>query len=150
RRVGSRRYCNNHKWRAKVKTKVIKALAGAALMGAAALGTSAALAQNCSVWLVENSRFMKVPFGMFHPDRSFVQGSTDPRNNVNTVDLPVNVGVIKCGKELILYDAGWNQVEYHKATGTEHWSPLSKQIEQLGFKAADVSKIIIGHGHWDH
>ncbi len=26
----------------------------------------------CSAWLVENSRFMNVPFGMFHPDRSFV------------------------------------------------------------------------------
>ena len=61
---------------------------------------------------------MNVPFGMFHPDRSFVQGSTDARNNVNTVDLPVNVGVIKCGKEVILYDNGWNQTDYHKATGT--------------------------------
>jgi glyoxylase-like metal-dependent hydrolase (beta-lactamase superfamily II) len=104
----------------------------------------------CSVWLVENSRFMGVPFGMFHPDRSFVQGSDKARNNVNTVDLPVNVGVIKCGNELILYDNGWNATDYHKMTGTDHWSPLSKQIEQIGFKAADVKKIIVGHGHWDH
>jgi len=110
----------------------------------------AAQAQTCSVWLVENSRFMGVPFGAFMPDRAFVPGSTSPSNNINTVDLPVNVGVIKCGKELILYDAGWNQTEYHKMTGTAHWSPLSKQIEQIGFKAADVSKIIVGHGHWDH
>jgi glyoxylase-like metal-dependent hydrolase (beta-lactamase superfamily II) len=35
-------------------------------------------------------------------------------------------------------------------TGTDHWSPLSQQIGQLGFNANDVSKIIIGHGHWDH
>jgi glyoxylase-like metal-dependent hydrolase (beta-lactamase superfamily II) len=111
---------------------------------------SAAQAQTCSVWLVENSRFMNVPFGAFMPDRAFVPGSTNPANSINTVDLPVNVGVIKCGKELVLYDAGWNQTEYHKMTGTEHWSPLSKQIEQIGFKAADVSKIIVGHGHWDH
>ena len=104
----------------------------------------------CSVWLVENSRFMGVPFGMFHPDRSYIKDSTNPRNNVNTVDLPVNVGVIKCGNELILYDNGWNATDYHKMTGTDHWSPLSKQIEQLGFKAAEVKKVIVGHGHWDH
>jgi hypothetical protein len=35
-------------------------------------------------------------------------------------------------------------------TGTGHWSPLSKQIAQIGIDAKDVSKIIIGHGHWDH
>src|SRR5882762_10473515 len=133
-----------------MRQQVFKALTGAALVVAAAFGTSAAYAQNCSVWLVENSRFMGVPFGAFQPDRSYVQGSTNPKNNINTVDLPVNVGVIKCGKELILYDNGWNQTDYHKATGTDHWSPLSKQIAQLGFKADDVSKIIIGHGHWDH
>ena len=117
----------------------------------AGLGATTAQAQTvCSAWLVENSRFMGVPFGMFHPDRSFVQGSTNPRNNVNTVDLPVNVGVIKCGKDIILYDNGWNATDYHKMTGTGHWSPLSKQIAQIGIDAKDVSKIIIGHGHWDH
>jgi len=122
-----------------------------AALGLAAVGfAGTAQAQSCSVWLVENSRFMNVPFGAFQPDRAFVPGSTSPHNNINTVDLPVNVGVIKCGKELILYDNGWNQTEYHKMTGTDHWSPLSKQIEQIGFKAGDVSKIIVGHGHWDH
>ena len=45
--------------------------------------------------LVESSRFMKVPFGAFMPDRVFVPGSTNPNNSINTVDLPVNVGVIK-------------------------------------------------------
>jgi glyoxylase-like metal-dependent hydrolase (beta-lactamase superfamily II) len=104
----------------------------------------------CSVWLVENSRFMHVPFGAFMPDRAFVPGSTNKNNNINLVDLPVNVGVIKCGNELILADSGWNQTDYHKMTGTEHWSPLSKQIAQLGFDAKDVKKIVLGHGHWDH
>ena len=80
-----------------MKQQKIKALAIATLAVAGALGAGAAQAQNCSVWLVENSRFMKVPFGAFHPDRSYVQGSTDPRSNINTVDLPVNVGVIMCG-----------------------------------------------------
>ena len=89
-----------------MRQQVIKALAGAALVTLGALGTGVAQAQNCSAWLVENSRFMGVPFGMFHPDRSYIQGSKEARNNVNTVDLPVNVGVIKCGQELILYEIG--------------------------------------------
>jgi glyoxylase-like metal-dependent hydrolase (beta-lactamase superfamily II) len=133
-----------------MKNSMKHALVAAGLAAAATLAAPVAQAQVCSVWLVENSRFMNVPFGMFHPDRSFVQGSDNPRNNVNKVDLPVNVGVIKCGNELILYDNGWNQTEYHKMTGTGHWSPLSKQIAQLGFDAKDVKKVIVGHGHWDH
>ena len=35
-------------------------------------------------------------------------------------------------------------------TGTEHWAPLPDQLKLLGFNAADVTKIVIGHGHWDH
>ncbi len=128
------------------RTLTALGLAAVATLGAAPVQA----ADVCSVWLVENSRFMNVPFGMFHPDRSYIKDSDKPRNNVNTVDLPVNVGVIKCGNDLILYDNGWNATDYHKMTGTDHWSPLSKQIEQLGFKADQVSKVIIGHGHWDH
>ncbi len=130
--------------------KLAAVMGGLSLVTASALTATTASAQVCSVWLVENSRFMNVPFGMFHPDRSFVQGSTSPRNNVNTVDLPVNVGVIKCGREVILYDNGWNATDYHKMTGSAHWSPLSQQIGQLGIAAGDVTKIVVGHGHWDH
>jgi glyoxylase-like metal-dependent hydrolase (beta-lactamase superfamily II) len=103
-----------------------------------------------SVWLVESSRFMKVPFGAFMPDRAFVPDSMSPMNNINTVDLPVNVGVIKGGKDVILYDSGWKQQDYHKMTGTEHWAPLPDQLKLLGINAGDVTKIVIGHGHWDH
>src|SRR5262245_33550136 len=73
-----------------------------------------------SVWLVESSRFMNVPFGAFMPDRAFIPGSTDKMNNINTVDLPVNVGVIKGNNEVILYDSGWKQQDYFKMTGTQH------------------------------
>ena len=70
------------------------ALAAAVVAGLAA---TRAVAQEtvCSVWLIESSRFMKVPFGSFMPDRAYVPGSTDPKHNINTIDLPVNVGVIK-------------------------------------------------------
>jgi glyoxylase-like metal-dependent hydrolase (beta-lactamase superfamily II) len=120
------------------------------MVGAAAFPAAPVLAQNCSVWLVESSRFMNVPYGAFMPDRVFVPGSTDPMNNVASVDLPVNIGVIKCGRDLILYDTGWKQQDYHKMTGTQHWAPLPDQLKTLGFSAADVTKIVIGHGHWDH
>src|SRR5215217_4551983 len=104
--------------------------AGLAVLGTAG-GAAAQDASSCSVWLVESSRFMNVPFGSFMPDRAFVPGSTDPLHNVSTVDLPVNIGVIKCGAELILYDSGWKQQDYHKMTGTDHWSPLPEQLRLL-------------------
>ena len=131
----------------------MKKLVGAvaiAFAGLGALSATTAQAQNCSVWLVESSRFMNVPFGAFMPDRAYVPGSTSPSNNINTVDLPVNVGVIKCGKELILYDSGWKQQDYFKMTGTEHAAPLPDQLKMLGFDAGQVTKIVVGHGHWDH
>lgn len=129
---------------------VTRALTALGVAGAAALAAAPALAQNCSVWLVESSRFMNVPYGAFMPDRVFVPGSKDPMNNVASVDLPVNVGVIKCGRDLILYDTGWKQQDYLKMTGSAHWAPLPDQLKVLGFSANDVTKIVIGHGHWDH
>jgi glyoxylase-like metal-dependent hydrolase (beta-lactamase superfamily II) len=130
--------------------KLMRWIAASGLVACSALAAVPAQAQNCSVWLVESSRFMGVPYGAFMPDRTFVPGSTDPNNNVNLVDLPVNVGVIKCGKELILYDTGWKQQDYHKMTGTEHWAALPDQLKVLGFNANQVTKIVIGHAHWDH
>lgn len=127
---------------------------GLVALGIAALAATTpavAQAQNvCSVWLVESSRFMKVPFGSFMPDRAFVPGSTKPLENIATVDLPVNVGVIKCGNELIMYDSGWKQQDYLKMTGSDHWVPIGDQLKALGFDAGQVTKVIIGHGHWDH
>ena len=114
--------------------KLMRWIAASGLLACSALAAVPAQAQNCSVWLVESSRFMGVPFGAFMPDRAFVPGSTDPNNNINPVDLPVNVGVIKCGKELILYDSGWKQQDYHKMTGTEHWAPLPDQLKVLGLQ----------------
>ncbi|HZP85558.1 MAG TPA: MBL fold metallo-hydrolase [Burkholderiales bacterium] len=133
-----------------LKTRILKALSAVGILAATGLSAGVAQAQNCSVWLVESSRFMNVPFGAFMPDRAFVPGSTNKTNNINTVDLPVNVGVIKCGKELILYDSGWKQQEYLKMTGSDHWAPLPEQLKLLGFAPTDVTKIVIGHGHWDH
>jgi glyoxylase-like metal-dependent hydrolase (beta-lactamase superfamily II) len=129
--------------------KVFGALATVGLIAAVNVGDALAQAQ-CSVWLVESSRFMKVPFGAFMPDRVFVPGSTKPTNNIPTVDLPVNIGVIKCGEELILYDTGWKQQDYLKMTGSAHWVALPEQLELLGFSADQVTKIVVGHGHWDH
>src|SRR5262245_54341280 len=113
--------------------RALRILPFAWTVGMAALaclfGTAAQAQQPvCSVWLIESSRFMGVPFGAFMPDRAFVPGSTNPNNNISTVDLPVNVGVIKCGTELILYDTGWKQQDYLKMTGSAHWAPLPDQL----------------------
>lgn len=66
------------------------ALAITGLAGFAVANRAAAQDQNCSVWLVESSRFMKVPMGAFMPDRAFIPGSTDQYHNINTVDLPMS------------------------------------------------------------
>ena len=136
---------------------MVQALALVGALGAGSLGLSGVAtpthAQDkpvCSVWLVEGGRFMGVPMGAFMPDRAFVPGSESPNHNINTIDAPVNIGVIKCGGELILADSGWKQTEYHKMTHFEHFTPLPEQLKLLGFDAADVKKIIIGHAHWDH
>ena len=95
----------------------LAALAAVVVVGTLTSPTPApAQGEVYSVWLVESSRFMGVPFGAFMPDRAFVPGSTSPMNNINTVDLPVNVGVIKGGKDVILYDSGWKQQDYFKMT----------------------------------
>ena len=130
--------------------RMSRALLTAGLISGALAGAASAQEQNCSVWLVESSRFMNVPFGAFMPDRAFVPGSTNPMNNIPTVDLPVNIGVIKCGEELVLYDSGWKQQDYLRMTGSDHWAALPEQLQGLGFNADQVTKIVIGHGHWDH
>src|SRR5690349_14742780 len=92
--------------------KAIGGLATAGLLAVAGLAAPAtipaAMAQNqqqnqqqqvCSAWLMESSRFMHVPFGAFMPDRDYIVGSDNPKHNIPMVDLPVNIGVIKCGNE---------------------------------------------------
>src|SRR5580692_2049755 len=86
----------------------IRPLMCAAIAAVACVFSATAQAQQpvCSAWLIESSRFMNVPFGSFMPDRSFVPRSTKPESNIPTIDLPVNIGVIKCATELILFDPG--------------------------------------------
>jgi glyoxylase-like metal-dependent hydrolase (beta-lactamase superfamily II) len=105
-----------------------------------------------SAWIVESSRFMGVPFGAFMPDRAFVPGSANPNHNINTVDLPVNVGIIKGpdGK-ITLYDSGWKQLHYiFDLNNSCCWKDLRDQLTAIGLSPADVTRIVIGHGHWDH
>ena len=102
-----------------LRIRLFASIVAASAMLSLVSGTAAlAQAPVCSVWLIESSRFMNVPFGAFMPDRAFVPGSDKPTQNIPTVDLPVNIGVIKCGTELILYDTGWKQQDYLKMTGT--------------------------------
>ena len=132
-----------------VATQVAVGVTALGVLGGT-VGVAQAQEPNCSVWLVESSRFMNVPFGAFMPDRVFVAGSTSAMNNIESVDLPVNIGVIKCGDELMLYDSGWKQQDYLQMTGSDHWAALPEQLKMLGFEADQVSKIVVGHGHWDH
>jgi glyoxylase-like metal-dependent hydrolase (beta-lactamase superfamily II) len=136
---------------------LIQVLAFVGALGAGGLALSGAAtpaqAQDkplCSVWLVESGRIPNFPMGGFMPDRAFIPGSNDPMHNISAVDVPVNVGVIKCGGEVILYDTGWKQEQYHKWFNIQHFVPLPDQLKLLGIDAADVKKIVIGHAHLDH
>lgn len=134
-------------------TKVVRVLTLVALLAlTVSLSAPTAPAQGpvYSVWLVRNSVFKDVPAGAFMPDRAFVPGSTNPMNNQVFFQLPVNVGVIKGGNEVILYDTGWKQQDYLKMTNSVNWAPLPDQLKLLGIQPGDVTKIVIGHGHWDH
>jgi len=105
-----------------------------------------------SAWLVESSRFINVAPGSFMPDRAFIAGSTDPKHNIPFFDFPANVGIIK-GKDgkITLYDSGWKQLEYIFDWNTSCcWWDLPNQMKSIGLDPAAVTRIIIGHGHWDH
>ena len=56
-----------------------------------------------SAWIVESSRFLNVPHRAFMPDVG----------TPATVDLPVNIGIIKAPDgQITLYDTGWKQLGY--------------------------------------
>jgi glyoxylase-like metal-dependent hydrolase (beta-lactamase superfamily II) len=105
-----------------------------------------------SAWLVESSRYLNVPPGSFMPDRAFIPGSTNPRNNIPFFDFPANVGIIK-GKDgkITLYDSGWKQLAYIFDWNTSCcWWDLPNQMKSIGLDPGAVTRIVIGHGHWDH
>jgi glyoxylase-like metal-dependent hydrolase (beta-lactamase superfamily II) len=86
------------------------------------------------------------------PDRAYIPGSTDPRHNIPFIDFPANVGIIK-GKDgkITLYDSGWKQLEYIFDWNTSCcWWDLPDQMRNIGLDPAAVTRIVIGHGHWDH
>ena len=51
-----------------MKNSLIKAMIAAGLAASTMAAPVAQAADVCSVWLVENSRFMGVPFGAFMPE----------------------------------------------------------------------------------
>src|SRR5260370_25323521 len=105
-----------------------------------------------SAWLVESSRFVGVPSGAFMPDRAFIPGSTDPKHNIPLFDFPANYGIIKGPDgQITLYDSGWKQLAYIFDWNTSccWWDALA-QMRNIGLDPNKVTRIVIGHGHWDH
>jgi len=104
-----------------------------------------------SAWLVESSRFVNVPFGSFMPDRDFISPTT-AKHDIQFIDFPANVGIIKgADGKITLYDSGWKQLEYIFDWNTSCcWWGLVDQIRNIGLNPEDVTRIVVGHGHWDH
>ena len=68
------------------------------------------------------------------------------------VDLPVNVGIIKGPDGTItLYDSGWKQLAYIFDWNTSCcWKGLRDQMQAIGLDPEQVTRIVVGHAHWDH
>jgi glyoxylase-like metal-dependent hydrolase (beta-lactamase superfamily II) len=118
--------------------------------GPLAPAEASAQAVTYSAWIVESCTFKDVPAGGFMPDRAYVPGSTNPMNNQVFFQLPVNVGIIKGGNDLVMYDTGWKQQEYIRANNCVNWAPIKDQMAVIGLRPEDVTKVVVGHGHWDH
>jgi glyoxylase-like metal-dependent hydrolase (beta-lactamase superfamily II) len=104
-----------------------------------------------SAWIIESCRIRDVPAGAFMPDRAFIPGHpNDPKHNVVFFQLPVNVGVIKHGNRVTLYDTGMKQPDLIRLIGCDPWAPIRDQLAVLGIRPEQVDKIVLGHGHWDH
>ena len=105
-----------------------------------------------SAWLVESTRFVDVPPGSFMPDRAFIPGSTDPRHNIPFFDFPANYGIIKGPDgQITLYDSGWKQLSYIFDWNTSCcWWDAVGQLRNIGLDPTKVTRIVLGHGHWDH
>jgi glyoxylase-like metal-dependent hydrolase (beta-lactamase superfamily II) len=104
-----------------------------------------------SAWIVESSRFVNVPFGSFMPDRDFISAST-PGHDIQFINFPVNLGIIKePDGNITLYDSGWKQLAYIFDWNTSCcWADLRAQMTAIGLDPGRVTRIVIGHGHWDH
>jgi glyoxylase-like metal-dependent hydrolase (beta-lactamase superfamily II) len=86
---------------------------------------------------------LNVPFGGFQPDKAGLN---------TTVDLPVNVGIIEDPDgNLTLYDSGWKQLAYIFDWNTSCcWKGIRDQLTAIGLDPDKVTRIILGHAHWDH
>ncbi len=104
-----------------------------------------------SAWLVESSRFVNVPFGSFMADRDFIS-TTTPRHDIQFINFPVNLGIIRDPHgNITLYDSGWKQLAYiFDWNGSCCWADLRHQMQQIGLNPDAVTRIVVGHGHWDH
>src|SRR5947199_9641039 len=92
-----------------------------------------------SAWIVESSRFLGVPSRAFMPDRG----------DRVTVDLPVNVGIIKLpgrDADITLYDSGWQQLAYiFDWNAGCCWDDLRHQLGQLGMTTTNAQTIVRRH-----
>ena len=96
-----------------------------------------------SAWLVESTRFVDVPWGGFQPDKAGLN---------QLIDFPAAYGIIK-GPDgnITLYDSGWKQLAYiYSWNNSCCGSPALRQMRRMGLDPNKVTKIVVGHGHWDH
>lgn len=77
-----------------------------------------------------------------------------PPDDSNRIDLALRLWVIKSADKLVVIDTGMG--DHHDATFEERFDlrtekkPLENALSSLGFKADDVTDLVLSHLHFDH
>ena len=102
--------------------------------------------------------------GLFGPLPISVLLPTYPKDQDHDIMIPINMWIIDHPMGLIVYDTG-NNVAISDGNCTSHWNEgfcgllkpsqargdvIDKQLEKVGFSAADVKIVITSHSHLDH
>ena len=102
--------------------------------------------------------------GLFGPMPISVLLPTYPKDQDHDIMIPINMWIIDHPMGLMVYDTG-NNVAISDGNCTSHWNEgfcgvlqpsqtradvIDKQLEKVGFSAADVKIVITSHSHLDH
>ena len=102
--------------------------------------------------------------GLFGPMPISALLPTYPKDQDHDIMIPINMWIIDHPMGLMVYDTG-NNVAISDGNCTSHWNEgfcgvlkpsqtradvIDKQLEKVGFSAADVKIVITSHSHLDH
>ena len=127
-----------------------------AIPSSAAQAGAAQDAPMYSIWVLESSRFLDVPAGGFMPDRAYVPAATIRATTTSSsicrlTTASSRAATTSCSTTRL--ETAPVHLEMQKAPwggGSDHFAPAAEQLAQVGITPDQVTKVVVGHGHWDH